>query len=76
MGGWKTSCEMEEGQALGGGCSVADGFKLSVPLEERHQENCKTRAGNEAKHNQVCGISGAGAVVALLGLVRLHCLSN
>lgn len=68
MGGWKTSCEMEEGQALGGGCSVADGFKLSVLPEERPQENCKTRAGNEAKYDEVWGISGAGAV-ALLGLV-------
>lgn len=76
MGRWKTSCEMEEGQALGGGCSVADGFKLSVPLEERPQENCKTRAGNEAKHDQVWGGSGTGAIVALLGLARPHCLSN
>lgn len=76
MGGWKTSCEMEEGQALGGGCSVADGFKLSVPLQERPQGTCKTRAGNEAKHHQVCGVGGTEAVGALLGLVRPHCLSN
>lgn len=33
MGGWKTSCEMEEGQSLGGVSSDTDGFKLSVHLE-------------------------------------------